>query len=131
MWGETARGSRAPNAVLPAGSPDAGHHRPPLPDPPPGVSLPTSTRSDTSKSRYWVTTIRAARRRDHTTDTSPQRRGPPLPVFHVGRASWHRRRLVKSPTPKPAHPKNQGFRACADSYKRPPPRVNSTRFPFG
>ena len=31
MWGETARGSRAHNAALPAGSPDAGHHRPPLP----------------------------------------------------------------------------------------------------
>ena len=31
MWGETARGSRARNAVLPAGSPDAGHHRRPFP----------------------------------------------------------------------------------------------------
>ena len=29
--GETARGSRARNAALPACAPDAGHHRPPLP----------------------------------------------------------------------------------------------------
>ena len=31
IWGETARGSRPHNAALPAGSPDAGHHQPPLP----------------------------------------------------------------------------------------------------
>ena len=36
-----------------------------------GVSLPTSTRSDTSKSRYWVTTIRLP-----VVETTPPTRAP-------------------------------------------------------
>ena len=36
-----------------------------------GVSLPTSTRSDTTKSRYWVTTIRSP-----AVETTPPTRAP-------------------------------------------------------
>ena len=44
-----------------------------------GVSLSTSTRSDTTKSRYWVTTIRLPVVETTPTDPSPQRKGAPLP----------------------------------------------------
>ena len=50
-----------------------------------GVSLSTSTRSDTSKSRYWVTTIRSPSSRPH------HRHEPPAEGFlsyrHPGRTA--------------------------------------------
>ncbi len=52
MWGETARGSRARTPLYPRARrmrDTIDHHSRSAAD----ASLPTSTRSDTSKSRYW------------------------------------------------------------------------------
>ena len=71
MWGETARGSRGPGTPFYPRAPrmrdTIDHHSRSAA----GVSLSTSTRSGTSKSRYWVTTIRSP-----VVETTPPTRAP-------------------------------------------------------